>query len=327
MTSEGIIKWLLNAGEPWTRYRVLLDLLDRSLSDPDVVNARAAMLAHPQVRALINAAAEFSKTAITRHNDAKHPLYKLSTLADFGIRVDDAGMKEIIQNIISQQTPEGALQSQVEVPEVFGGKAGAQWAWMICDAPTLLYILLTMGLTDELCLQRATNHLIHLVNDNGWRCRVTPELGKFRGPGRKEDPCPIANVYALKALSMTPAYHDHPAVHLGSEVLMSHWEHQKEVKMYLFGMGTDFHKLKYPFIWYDLLHVVEVLSRFTFTHNDPRFQQMLEAITQQADTEGKYTAGSMYQAWKEWSFANKKIPSPWLTLMILRIQKRVTGKI
>jgi hypothetical protein len=31
----------------------------------------------------------------------------------------------------------------------------------------------------------------------------------------------------------------------------------------------------------------------------------------------------MYQAWKGWSFADKKNPSPWLTFMILRIFKRV----
>ncbi len=31
-----------------------------------------------------------------------------------------------------------------------------------------------------------------------------PALGKFRGPGRKDDPCPVANLYALKALSLFP---------------------------------------------------------------------------------------------------------------------------
>jgi hypothetical protein len=30
----------------------------------------------------------------------------------------------------------------------------------------------------------------------------------------------------------------------------------------------------------------------------------------------------MYQAWKGWSFADKKLPSPWLTLIALRIVKR-----
>ncbi|HEY85183.1 MAG TPA: hypothetical protein G4N96_08760 [Chloroflexi bacterium] len=90
----------------------------------------------------------------------------------------------------------------------------------------------------------------------------------------------------------------------------------------MFGIGTDFRKLKYPFVWYNVLHVVEVLSRFPFVHSDPRFQEMVKTITDQADDEGRYTANSMYRAWKGWSFADKKNPSPWLTFLVLRAVKR-----
>ena len=31
----------------------------------------------------------------------------------------------------------------------------------------------------------------------------------------------------------------------------------------------------------------------------------------------------MYRAWKDWSFADKKHPSPWLTFLALRVLKRV----
>ena len=50
---------------------------------------------------------------------------------------------------------------------------------------------------------------------------------------------------------------------------------------------------------------------------------MLDAITAQAGEEGRYTASSMYRAWKGWSFADKKNPSPWLTFLVMRILKRV----
>jgi hypothetical protein len=93
--------------------------------------------------------------------------------------------------------------------------------------------------------------------------------------------------------------------------------------------------------------VVDVLSRFPFVHADPRFQEMVKTITSQADgaclepvlsraspeprrriegqsrRDGRYTAGSMYRAWKGWSFADKKSPSPWLTFLVLRVQKRI----
>jgi len=50
---------------------------------------------------------------------------------------------------------------------------------------------------------------------------------------------------------------------------------------------------------------------------------MVATITSQADPEGRYAAGSMYQAWKGWSFADKRRPSPWVTLLVRRIQRRV----
>lgn len=66
-------------------------------------------------------------------------------------------------------------------------------------------------------------------------------------------------------------------------------------------MGTDFRKLKYPFVWYDLLHVVDVLSRFPYARQDERFNEMVAAIQSQADPQGCFTASSMYQSWKGWS--------------------------
>ena len=123
-------------------------------------------------------------------------------------------------------------------------------------------------------------------DEAGWRCRCGPELGRFRGPGRKADPCPIANVYALKALSLVPEHLDSPATRRGAEMLLGHWERRAEVKYYLFGVGSDFRKLKYPFVWYDILHVADVLSRYPFVHADPRFLEMVAAITAQADARG-----------------------------------------
>jgi hypothetical protein len=317
------IQWLLNSNEPWTRYRTLVDLLDRAGDDPEVQAARTAMLDHPQVQALVTEAAAWPGYALKRHNDAKHPLYKFSTLADFGLRASDPGMAAGIEAVLAHQSPDGAFQVVVNIPTRFGGSGEDEWSWMACDAPTLLYALLAFGLGNDERVHKAIDHFADLVDENGWRCSADSKLGKFRGPGRKDDPCPIVNVYGLKALAQVPELADSPATRAGAEMLLSHWECQTERKLYLFGIGTDFRKLKYPFVWYDVLHVADVLSRFPFVHGDPRFREIVEAITQQADEQGCYTATSMYRAWKGWSFADKKNPSPWLTFLVSRILKRV----
>ena len=318
MTTD-VIQWLLESDEPWTRYRTLVDLLDRPEDAPEVQAAHAKMLAHPQVQALISETANWGDRPLKRHNDASHSIYKFNTLADFGVRADDEGIAAAIEAVLAHRSPEGAFQTVTLVPKAFGGTGEEMWTWMLCDAPTLLYALLAFGLGDDSRVQQAVEHLVGLVDENGWRCVAAPELGKFRGPGRKADPCPIANVYALKALAQAPGMLNSSTTRTGAETLLWHWEHQTERKLYLFVIGTDFRKLKYPFIWYD------VLSRFPFVHTDPRFREMVKAITAQADENGRYTAGSMYRAWKGWSFANKKTPSPWLTFLVLRVVKRITA--
>jgi len=242
---------------------------------------------------------------------------------DFGVREDDPGMAPAIEAVLAHQSEEGAFQTLVNIPKAYGGTDEDQWAWMQCDAPTLLYSLAAMGLADDPRVRHAAEHLAGLVDDNGWRCVAAPELGKFRGPGRKSDPCPIANVYALKALAQVPDLMDSPGTRTGAEMLLWHWEHQGERKIYMFGIGTDFRKLKYPFVWYNVLHVVDVLSRFPFIRADKRLGEMVETMTAQSDAEGRYTANSMYLAWKGWSFADKKNPSPWLTFLVLRILRRM----
>jgi hypothetical protein len=320
---DELISWLLEAGEPWTRYRTLVELLDRPEGAPDVASARAELVAHPQVQGLVAEAVNWPGCALKRHNDAGHALYKLSTLADFGLRADDPGMTALVEAVMAHQAAGGAFQSMVSIPKAFGGTGEEAWTWMSCDAPTLLYALLAMGLGDDARVQRAVEHLVGLVEGNGWRCAAAPELGRFRGPGRKGDPCPIANVYALKALSLVPELLDSPATRTGVGMLLGHWERQSERKIYLFGIGSDFRKLKYPYVWYDIMHVVEVLSRFPFARADSRLGEMVEGITSQADAEGRYTATSMYRAWKGWSFADKKRPSAWLTFLVARTLKRV----
>ncbi len=321
MTSDQT-HWLLESGEPWTRYRTLVDLLGRPGDDPDVKRARAEMLLHPGVQGLIADVSAWGEHPLKRHNDASHPIYKFSVLADFGLRADDPGMAPGIQAVMAHQAVDGAYQTVVNIPKAFGGTDEDLWTWMACDAPTLLYVLLSMGLSDDERVQRAAEHLVSLVEENGYQCKANPALGKFRGPGRKADPCPIANVLALKALAQLPALHNSPAVQAASEVLLGHWELRNEKKYYLFGIGTDFRKLKYPFVWYDILHVVEVLSRFPCVHEDPRFQEMVTVLSAQVGEAGRYTPTSMYRAWKGWPFADKKNPSAWLTFLVLRVEKR-----
>ena len=326
---NSVHQWLLE-GPAWVRYRVMLDLLHESPVAPEVQAARHDMLADEAVQRLIAEVAEWPGPALTHHNDASHPLHKLVLLADLGLQVNDPGMRTVVERILERQSPEGAFEVTASIQQRYGGTGVTQPAWMLCDAPLVLYALASFGLEADSRVRRAAEHLVALVRDNGWPCAVTPSLGRFRGPGRQSDPCPYANLVALRALSRLPAWRDTLACRLGAEALLGLWEARRQQRPYLFAMGTDFAKLKAPLIWYDLLHVAEVLTGFPWLRKDERLHEMLRLLASKADAERKFTAESLWLAWKGWEFAQKREPSRWVTLLAWRAlarldQQTITG--
>ncbi|MCW4050581.1 MAG: hypothetical protein NWE89_12695 [Candidatus Bathyarchaeota archaeon] len=91
----------------------------------------------------------------------------------------------------------------------------------------------------------------------------------------------------------------------------------------MFGIGTTFKRLKYPNFWYDILHVVDVLSRYPYAVEQPAFKEMWNIISGKQNREGSFTPESIYKAWSGWSFGQKKQPSPWMTYKIWRIDQRI----
>ncbi len=91
----------------------------------------------------------------------------------------------------------------------------------------------------------------------------------------------------------------------------------------MFYMGTDFRKLKAPFVWYDLLHVLDVLSKFSWLSEDARLREMLAVLADKADEAGRFTAESVWTPWKDWEFGQKREPSRWLTFLAWRILNKI----
>ena len=83
---------------------------------------------------------------------------------------------------------------------------------------------------------------------------------------------------------------------------------EKRKRPYLFAMGTDFSKMKAPLIWYDILHVTDVLTQIPWALEDHRLHEMIEVINQKADEIGSFTAESIWMDWKTWEFGQKKEP-------------------
>ncbi|MEI6291016.1 MAG: hypothetical protein WCP19_11345 [Chloroflexota bacterium] len=315
------VDWLLE-GEPYIEYRTRQDLLGQPESAAEVAAARQSMLQSLPVQKVVSDLQDWPGKVIASHKSASQPFHKLTFLADLGLRQPDPGMGHIIEQIIAHQEPGGPFQLPMLINETNGGAAREQWAWALCDAPLILYVLAKFGLQEHPSVLTAVRHLENLVRENGWPCAVSKELGRYRGPGRKDYPCPFANLAMLKALSEFDGFKHSPACRTGAETLLSLWENSRSQHPYMFFMGDDFRKLKVPLIWYDLLNVLDVLSRFSWLKGDDRLQDMLEVLIQKMDGDGRFTIESAWTYWKDWEFGQKTTPSRWLTFTAWHIIQR-----
>jgi hypothetical protein len=315
-------EWLI-AGPPWVEYHTRLDLLNQSEDDSEVSSARQRMMSHPQVTGILDDLARWPGPILTSHKSAGHTLHQLAFIADLGFRQSDPRVDNIIKRIIDHQSAEGPFQILMNIHPRYGGSGKDEFAWALCDSPTILYALAKFGLGDNPSVQAAVEPLAGLVRENGWPCAVSPELGKFRGPGRVDDPCPYANLVMLKALAQFEAWRDSAATRMGVEAALTLWQDRANRHPYMFYMGTDFCKIKAPMIWYDIVHVMDVLTHFPWAVEDPRLHEMAEIVRAKVDTAQRYTPESVWRAWKGWSFGQKKEPSRWLTFVIRRALSRI----
>lgn len=223
---SGASEWLLD-GPAWVAYRTRLDLLGQPEHDPQVQSARRAMNADPALQQLISDLGDWPGPAIKTHRTTLL-IHKLGFLADVGFRYDDEGIRLVVEKILAHQSPEGPFTVPINIPKGFGGDGLDHQTWMLTDAPLLLSALIRLGLGKDERILKAAAYLAGLVRENGWPCAAAPELGKFHGPGRRDDPCPFANLGMLRVMADLPQYGDSEPAIRGIEMILHQWAERRE---------------------------------------------------------------------------------------------------
>ncbi|MFX0091778.1 MAG: hypothetical protein ACFFBD_08445 [Candidatus Hodarchaeota archaeon] len=314
------IPFLLTASNPIIKYNTLKNLSIASVDEALLTQTNQDMLQDPLIRSSVAQCLMWGDAVLKRHNDATHPIHRLEILAEFGLTKDIPDINHICETIMSHQSPEGAFLSNILVPKSFKGSGVENWDWIICDAPILLYFLAAMGYVADERVVKAKDHLVSLVRDNGFGC--VSSIPKFRGPGRKDNHCPYANLLALKALAYFSDSNTQKACQVAIQAQVDFWNNRGQRKFYLFGIGTDFQRMKYPNVYYNIIHVLDVLSLYKDAQEMSAFQEMLEVVNKKQATDGFFTPESTWRAFSGYDFGQKKEPSPTLTYKIALINHR-----
>jgi len=316
-----LINELLDKSEEWLQYAIRLNIFNEKKEDMHELKHK--VLKNEKIISYLYDITDYHKILVSNHKNPMLPIYKLIFLLDIGLDCSVPEIRIAVNEIIKHIDNNSVYQSLTNIPKHFGGSGEDTFGWCLCDAPLLLLVLIKAGIDYDKHIRKGVNFLGSLLNDNGFPCVVSSELGKFRGPGRKDDCCPYATLIMLNLLLHIPENKYNDIINNLANKLLTLWENSLDKHPYMFYMGTDFRKLKAPSIWYDIVSVVNVLSKCESIRNDKRYIEMLSIIQSKQREDGFFTPESIYQKFKGWDFGQKKNPSPYLTYLCLKSLEQI----
>jgi hypothetical protein len=312
-----MLEWLLHAEEPWARYNALRDLAGAPAEAPETRAAYAAMQAHPAVADLFAALAPWPPAApLARAYDPKDSLWKLATLADFGLARDDPRVAALAEAVFAAQAEGGGfLHGGFDHTKTWDARP------YICIAHVMTYALARFGYGDDPRLGRAYAQIAAWQRDDGgWHPNQANLPG---GKGAAEPSCPFGTGNVLRALAAHPQWRGSAVAERGAGYLLTCWERRAEpYRPVGFGIGSTWLKSQYPFVQYQFLKTVDTLSRIPAAGADPRYREMVAHLESKRDDAGRWSAEGVNKPWSAFDFGQKKTPSPWITLLALGILRR-----
>jgi hypothetical protein len=308
-------EWLLG-GEPWTLYRTLLDLRGLENSDGRVVTAQKGVFKHELVRRILDKRNKDGYWGVPKDIHTWWPrrdttFWLLPVLADFGFTIEDRRIATACEYVFSTQLESGGFGW--DPPNKPGD----------CHSSIIIESLAKLGLLNDPRLQKAYGWLVKRQRiDGGFWCKDTGQIG---GPREREPSCALAATFALGALAQNPMIRNDEHAKKAADFLFQCWVNRGKVKYagHDSKIGTDWEKLKYPFTDYKILKFLDVLSQFDFVRPRLRKSEILNLLLSKQDDKGRFTPESIIKVWSDFDFGQKELPSRWITLLSLRILKRV----
>jgi prenyltransferase beta subunit len=310
------IDWLLG-GEPFVKYRALIDLLGRKENDKEVIKTKKAIAKHGLIRRIFDRQNKDGywgnpKDIYTWWPKKDTTFYLLGILADFGFTKENRKVKRACEYVFSAQHSSGGF-----------GVAPPHKPYD-CFTGILTESLSKLGYNDDFRLGKAYDWLTKRQRlDGGFWCKDTGQPKRQR---EHEPSCAFSTLCVLSALAENPEYKNSKIVKRVVEFLFKCWDNRGKIKYtgHDSQIGRGWEKLKYPFTDYRILKYLDTITQFDFAINDKRIDKMIDLLISKRGKDRHFYAESIHKVYSDFDFGQKEQPSRWITLLVYRIVKRIS---
>ena len=328
------IDWLLDKANPPVRYFTLMDILDKDESDSQVVAAKQAI---PESQ-LINKILQKQKPEGFWEEPANPylPKYKSSywqimTLGQLGIDRSDERVEKACEHIFQFQLDEGGFSTY----EWLSRKekclpSPREWASSIvhehqysCLTGNMAAALIRIGYREDPRVGKALEWLVKIQNKDGgwlcpyWRAHIKDKHGCFYGTI-----CPLEAFSEVKKENLTKEMKK--TIEKGAEFLLMHRLFKADHRGYKV-ISDSWLKFSFPWFYgYNILRGLDVLTKLGYLE-DERLNDAVEILLQKRQSNGTWMLESAPIGRMQTNIEAKGKPSKWITLIALRVLKRLSS--
>jgi hypothetical protein len=298
--TASLLAWLLRKDNPPVRFFVLRDLLGRPMDDPEVGQARAAIMDYAPVRSILDrlSAPGYWKQA-DEERVRRHIVWVL-LLAELGAAPDHPLVRRACEFALeTMQQSDGAFPSR---HPVYGGLRP-------CTQGLITEALLRLTVNSDARLERA----IEFATSMAYACVYNAGL-----------PCAWGVVKLLRSMAAIPTHRRNPNVLAAIQQgvgFLSRYDLAQADFPHAEAISPEWFRFGFPRGYQtDVLETLETFARLGCPP-DPRLEAAVDLVRRKRRAGGRWHSEFVSPLARDLGVDREGAPSKWITLRALRVLK------
>jgi len=324
--SDDTINWLLEDDNPSVKYYTLIDLLGKSMDNPDVITAKNQIMEKGVVPKILSKQEKGGYWGIEDdfyvRAKYKGTVWNLIILAEFGANESDERIKKTCEFIFkkSQDIKTGGFSCETTV-----NNGGAPSKVIPCLTGNMVYGLIRFGYLEDPRVQKGIDWLTTYQRfDDGVQELPKDWLYKSRKACFSKHSCHMGVVKTLKALAEIPASKRNTdvkeTINNAVEYLLIHHIYKRSHDLTKTAK-PGWLRLSFPLMYQtDILEILTLLTKLDI--KDERMQDALDIMISKQDNHGRWILENTLNGKILVNIETKGKPSKWITLKALQVLKR-----